>query len=148
MKTKVITIMTILLLASVAASLTLAQPQLQWRGEYVADHALFDTTGEDLGAKAKCLNRIFEFYLVARAVGGPATIRITFADGDWIEFRLKAADDIISFTQAAGGTPGVDDELTVEVVSGDAVGWISIQAQKGAKADPNPPYSGSFCITI
>jgi len=156
MKTKVIiTIMTILLLSSIALSITLAAPvlltkgkrQLQWRGDYVADHALFDTTGGDHGAKAKCLDRIFEFYLVARAVGGPATIRITFADGDWIEFPLKAADDSISFTQAAGGTLGVDDELNVEVVSGNAVGWISIRAQKGAKADPKPPYSGSFCIT-
>jgi len=147
MKTKAITAIMITLVIIAAASLTLVQSASQ-EGMFVSDHALFDTTGGDHGVKVKVLHRAFDFYLVVRAYGGPATIRITFADGDWIEFPLKAANDVISFTQAAGGTLGVDDALEVKVVSGNAVGWVSIETQKGAKADPNPPYSGSFCVTF
>jgi len=114
-------------------------------GRDISDHALFDTTGGvDTGAKCSC-DKTFEFYLVARAYGGPATIRITFHDGDWIEFPLEE-NGILSFTQAAGGTRGVDDVLTVTVESGDAVGWISILTQSGAHplSDTKP----NFCITI
>jgi len=151
MKTRTITIviLTTLLLASIATSLTLAYwKNQQLRGDYISDHALFDTTSGDLGARCKVLNRIFEFYMVVRAFSGPATIKITFHDGSWLEFPLKEADATISFTQAAGGTIGVDDELTVTVTEGDAVGWISIRAQKGARADTKSPYFGSFCVTI
>jgi len=155
MKTKAIGVVAIMItLAIILTSVTVVQSVMaknkddiiSYMGLFVSDHALFDTTGGDHGVKVKVLHRTFVFYLSARAYGGPATIRITFADGDWIEFPLKAADNVISITQAAGGTPGVDDELVVEVVSGDAVGWVSIQTQKGAKADKSPPYSGSFCV--
>jgi len=152
MKTKaiaaiMITLAIILTSLAVVQSVTSDSDKQDTEGMFVSDHALFDTTGGDHGVKVKVLKRTFVFYLSVRAYGGPATIRITFADGDWIEFPLKAADDVISITQAAGGTIGVDNELVVWVVSGNAVGWVSIQTQKGAKADKNPPYSGSFCTT-
>jgi len=110
----------------------------------VTDHALFDTTGGDTGAKCSS-DKTFEFHLVATAYGGPATIRVTFNDGDWIEFHLNEHSDWISFTQAAGGTEGVDDVLSVTVESGNVVGWISIRTQNGA--NPVSPME-NFCETI
>lgn len=112
----------------------------------ITDHALFDTTYPDeIGAQCKS-DKTFDFHIVARAYGGTATIRITFADDSYIDFPLDE-DGILSFTQAAGGTAGVDNELKVTVTVGDAVGWISIRTENGATPDPDPPYSGSFCIT-
>lgn len=110
----------------------------------ISDHALFDTTGGDYGAMCSS-DKPFVFYLVATAYGGPSTIRITFHDGDMIEFKLLEDGDRISFTQAAGGTEGVDDLLTVTVESGDAVGWISILTQ--SNASPLEPMT-NFCETI
>jgi len=112
------------------------------RALVVTDHALFDTTGGDTGAKAGS-DKTFDFHLVARAIGDSATIRVTFKDGDWIDLPLKAADDTISLSQAAGGTPAVDGELVVTVTSGNAAGWVSVRTEKGATG----PYAGSFVVT-
>lgn len=116
----------------------------------VTDHALFDTTypGE-IGAKCKS-DKTFDFHIVVRAFGGPATIRITFADDSYIDFPL-AENGILSFTQAAGGTAGVDDELIVTVIEGDAIGWISIRTEKGATPQYDYDEDGindSFCMTV
>ena len=114
-------------------------------GRDISDHALIDVT--DTGAKCSC-DKTFTFYLTVRAVDGDATVRITFKDGDSVDFPVDfPSGQTVSIVQAAGGTPGVDDVLTVTSPNGQIVGWVSILTQSGAH--PLPSETGSdFCKTI
>lgn len=102
------------------------------------DFALFDTTGGDTGATCESAGK-FLIYLSVRAINDTATARVTFADGDLIDFPV-AQDQSFSFTQAVGGTNGVDDVITVSKQgAGNLVGWLS--------AERAQPKKGVACST-
>jgi hypothetical protein len=99
------------------------------------DHALFDTTNPtDTGARCRTTNgEPFLFFASVRAFGGAATMRVTFQDGDFIDYTL-GADESFSLQQAAGGTAGVDNAIRVTAQSGDLVGWVSASRAPGSRA--------------
>jgi hypothetical protein len=99
-----------------------------------ADHSLFDTTGTDTGARCRTTNgEPFLFFASVRAVGAPATLRVTFQDGDFVDYTL-AADESFSLQQAAGDTEGVDFAIRVSANSGDLAGWVSASRAPGSGA--------------
>jgi hypothetical protein len=103
-------------------------------GGKVADHSLFDQTSGDAGARCRTTNsRPFIFYLSVRAINAPATVRILFQDGDFIDYLL-AQDESFSLQQAAGTTNGVDNAIRVRSAPGSAgllVGWVSASRAPG-----------------
>lgn len=81
------------------------------------DFALFDgsnpanqpNSGAVCGAKP---GRPFVFYLTAANFGSAGFIRVTYADGDWIQIPI-AAGGSFSMTQAAGSKGGADAAVRV-----------------------------------
>jgi hypothetical protein len=106
-------------------------------GGKVADHSLFDQTSGDVGARCRTTNsRAFIFYLSVRAINAPATVRILFQDGDFIDYPL-AANESFSLQQAAGTTDGVDNRIRVRSAPGSAgalVGWVSANRANGTRS--------------
>jgi hypothetical protein len=131
----------LIVMAALALALTIgfsldrseAQAQAAPGGK-VADHALFDQTSGDAGARCRTTNsRPFIFYLSVRAINAPATVRILFQDGDFIDYPL-AQDESFSLQQAAGTTNGVDNAIRVRSAPGSAgslVGWVSATRAPG-----------------
>lgn len=93
------------------------------------DHALLDTTSGDTGAFCQA-NGPFEFYGSFRAINSNTVARVTFQDGDFIDFPIPV-DTSYSLAQAAGDTVGVDRRLVVTNQGpGNLVGWVSASAHK------------------
>jgi len=100
------------------------------------DFALFDGTNPAAEAPpfggAECTvtgPAVFYVSVTAHSSGPDGFVRATFADGDWVQFPIKS-DGSVSFSQAIGGTPGVDDRIRISN-GGDAggarlVGWASV----------------------
>jgi hypothetical protein len=102
----------------------------------VADHALIDQTGGDRYVQCRTTNsRAFDVHATLRAFGGDVTVKVLFQDGDFVEYPV-AQDDVLSFSQAAGTTNGVDNRIRI-VKSGGAgsiVGWMSAGRLDGSGA--------------
>lgn len=98
-----------------------------------ADHALIDQTGGDVEVRCRTTNSSpFIVYLAVRAIAGPATLRVTFQDGDFVDYPL-AENQVVSLQQAAGDTNGVDDliRVTKATGAGSIVGWMSASRAPG-----------------
>jgi len=107
-------------------------------GNTITDHALLNgITGGDVAVGCKS-DKSFVVYITMRAFSAPATFTVHFVNDttglsvDSITFPLGAADQIVSITQAAGGTPDVDTHLVVEVTAGQIIGWMSLSTQTGS----------------
>ena len=99
-----------------------------------SDHALFDTTSGDNGARCRTTNgEPFLFFASVRAVGVDATMRVTFQDDDFVDYTL-AANESFSLQQAAGGTADVDFAIKVTALTGDLAGWVSASRAPGSSA--------------
>ena len=106
-----------------------------------ADHSLFDMTSGDLGARCRTTTSSpFIVYLSVRAINGPATVRVRFQDGSFVDFPL-ADNESFSLQQAAGTTNGVDNSIRVRSAAGNLVGWMSASRAPGTS-------SGVLCNTI
>jgi hypothetical protein len=100
----------------------------------LADHALFDGTGADTAVSCRGTNEgAFIVYGAFRASGGDVTMRVTFKDGDFVEYPIPQ-DTSFSFSEAAGGTPSVDRKIvvTASAGTGDLVGWLSAARSPGS----------------
>jgi hypothetical protein len=92
----------------------------------VADHTLFDETSGDTQAQCRTTTGgAFIVYGSFRAITDDAVLRVTFQDGDFVDYPIPQ-DTSFSFQQAAGTTAGVDQRIRVTSVgTGDLVGWLS-----------------------
>jgi hypothetical protein len=93
----------------------------------VADHALIDQTGGDVFVQCRTTNsRAFDVHATLRAFGGEVTVRVLFQDGDFVDYAV-AQDGVLSFSQAAGTTNGVDNRIRIQKSggTGSIVGWMS-----------------------
>ena len=102
----------------------------------LSDHALIDQTGTDTDVFCRSTNgQPFTVYGSFRASGGDVTMRVTFRDGDFVDYPI-AQDTSFSFSEAAGGTPSVDKKIVVSTSAGagDLVGWLSASRSPGSKA--------------
>ena len=92
----------------------------------VADHALFDQTSGDNAVQCRTTTGgAFIVYGSFRAINADAVLRVTFQDGDFVDYPIPQ-DTSFSFQQAAGTTLGVDQRIRVTSVgTGNLVGWLS-----------------------
>jgi hypothetical protein len=93
----------------------------------IADHALIDQTGGDIYVQCRTTNsRAFDVHATLRAFGGDVTVRVVFQDGDFVDYPV-AQDDVLSFSQAAGTSNGVDNRIRIRKSggTGSIVGWMS-----------------------
>lgn len=95
------------------------------------DFTLFDQTGTDVSARCRTTSGDpFEFNASVRAIGGDAVMRVTFRDGDFIDYPIPE-NTSFSLHQIAGTDIGTDNRLIVTAApgsSGDLVGWLSAAA--------------------
>jgi hypothetical protein len=115
------------LVAVSAASLFILWPAAGAVSGKVADHALIDQTGGDTFIQCRTTNsRAFDVHATLRAFGGDVTVRVLFQDDDFVDYPV-AQDGVLSFSQAAGTTNGVDDRIRIEKSggAGSIVGWMS-----------------------
>src|SRR5262245_8401598 len=110
-------------------------------GNTTTDHALFDTTGGEIGAGCKA-DKSFDFHISVQDVNNDgATVKVLFVNDSTgtsdqeITFFVLPGDNL-QLTQAAGGTPNADTHIVVSV-TGSAAGWVSISTQNGAKGFDN-----------
>ena len=129
--------------AVVLVSLTAAALVVLWPGAAssapsgkIADQALIDQTGGDTYVQCRTTNRrAFDVHATLRAFGGDVTVRVLFCDGDFVDYPL-AQDEVLSFSQAAGSTVGVDTRIRIVKTSGagSIVGWMSAGRLDGSGA--------------
>ena len=98
----------------------------------VADHALFDQTSGDTFTLCRTTNAgAFNLYGSFRAINADAVLRVTFQDGDFVDYPIPQ-DTSFSFQQVAGTTSGVDQRIKVTSVgTGELVGWLSASGLPG-----------------
>jgi len=99
------------------------------------DHALFDNEIGSAPPDKTVLcqgDHGFIVHLAVRAINGPATVRVLFQDGDFIDFPLQN-DQVYSWSEAAGDTSTVDRIITVKPANTTShfVAWMSAQAIEG-----------------
>ncbi len=99
------------------------------------DHALFDNEIGSAPPDKTVLckgDHGFVVHLAVRAINGPATVRVLFEDGDFIDFPLQN-DQVYSWSEAAGDTSTVDRIITVKPANTTShfVAWMSAQAIEG-----------------
>ena len=102
-----------------------------------SDFTLFDGTGLDVSATCRTTtHQRFTVYMSFRAITADAMMRVTFGDGDWVDYPIPQ-DTSFSLQQTAGSSRGVDGVLTVSEVSGngDLVGWMSAARIPGSTGD-------------
>jgi hypothetical protein len=102
----------------------------------ISDHALIDQTGGDTSVDCRATNKqAFIVYGAFRAFGGDVTMRVTFKDGDFVDYPI-AQDTSFSLSEAAGGSPSVDKKIVVSTSggTGSLVGWMSAARSPGSKA--------------
>ena len=112
--------------AVVAVTLVVWPASAQTVGK-ISDHALIDQTGGDTSVACRTTNRrAFDVHATMRAFGGPVTMRVSFQDGDFVDYPI-AQDDTLSFSQAAGSTRNVDRHIRITKSggTGSLVGWMS-----------------------
>jgi hypothetical protein len=123
------------------------------------DFALFDDTdatapeagvecGATLGSSKNSAGFTF-FVTVSNWSDALKVLRVVYADGEEVARYQIPAHTSFSFTQAGGGTPGVDDLITIvaegSLPSGLA-GSMSISVPAAAK--PHPTLGEDFCTTV
>jgi hypothetical protein len=98
----------------------------------IADHTLFDETGGDTSAVCRTTTGgAFNVYGSFRAINGDALLRVTFQDGDFVEYPIPN-NTSFSFQQAAGTSAGVDQRISVTSTGdGQLVGWLSASRLAG-----------------
>ena len=101
-----------------------------------SDFALFDgtnptTAGLPFGG-AECAVRepsTLHLSVTAHSSGPSGFVRFTFKDGDFVQYPI-ASNGTLSFTQAIGGTKGVDDRIRISnggtTTGARLVGWASV----------------------
>ncbi len=82
--------------------------------------------------------------------GADGGVRVTYKDTDFVDYPI-AAGETVNITMAAGGTPDVDDLITVTSSPGPLagallIGQMSIFVDR-KKAVPHPDVAPSFCTT-
>ena len=154
MKTKIFLIIALVILS--AAAQVSAKPSA---GGQESDFALFDGTdpsANEIGAQ--CAAKLgsssnavaFTYYVTVSNWSDTLKIlRVLYADGEEIARYQIPPHTSFSFTQAAGGTAGVDDWIRVfaegPVPSGLAG---SMSALFPAAAKPHPSVGTNFCTTM
>jgi len=123
------------------------------------DFALFDGTdasapeagvecGAVLGTSKNAVG--FTYYVtVSNWSDELKVLRVVYADGEEIARYQIPAHTSFSFTQAGGGTPGVDDLIQVVAegpLPSGLAGSMSISVPAAAK--PNPAIGEDFCATV
>jgi hypothetical protein len=119
-----------------AASLLILWPAAGAVSGKVADHALIDQTSGDTYIQCRTTNsRAFDVHATLRAFGGDVTVRVLFQDGDFVDYSV-AQDDVLSLSQAAGTTDGVDNRIRIQKSggAGSIVGWMSAGRLSGSGA--------------
>ena len=108
-----------------------------------SDFALFDGTNPTTEAPpfggAECtVKHAATFYVTvtAHSSGPSGFVRATFQDGDFVQFPIQS-NGSLNFTQAIGGTKGVDTRIRISN-GGDAagarlVGWVSVLGDEKVK---------------
>jgi hypothetical protein len=122
--------------AVVAAALFVLWPAAAQTAGKLSDHALIDQTGGDTYVQCRTTNRrAFDVHATLRAFGGDVTVRVLFQDGDFVDYPL-AQDDVLSLSQAAGDTAGVDRRIRIQKSggTGSIVGWMSAGRIAGSGA--------------
>ena len=123
------------------------------------DFALFDGTnptppsdiGAACGAKLGSSNNAvpFTFHVtVSNWSDSPKVLRVLYADGDVARYQIPARSSF-SFSQAAGGTAGVDDLIQVFAEGAsptEIAGSMSILTEAAAK--PHPKLGSDLCKTL
>lgn len=105
-----------------------------------SDFALFDGTNPATeappngGAECTVKGPATLYASVSGHSSGPAGfVRVTFSDGDWVQFPIQS-NGSFSFTQAIGGTKGVDDRIRISnggnPTGARLVGWVSVLGSK------------------
>ncbi|HEY3302880.1 MAG TPA: hypothetical protein VGL70_05010 [Candidatus Binatia bacterium] len=154
MKTKIVLIIALVILS--AAAQVSAKPSA---GGQESDFALFDGTdpsaneiGAQCAAKLGSSNHAVAFTYYVTVSNWSATVkvlRVLYADGQEIARYQIPPFSSFSFTQAAGGTAGIDDWIRVfaegPVPSGIAG---SMSALFPAAAKPHPSVGNNFCTTL
>jgi hypothetical protein len=156
MKTKITFIGLLFLLAANASVYAAGAPAA---GGDRSDFALFDGTdpsANEIGAQ--CAAKLgssknavaFTYYVTVSNWSDTLKIlRVLYADGEEIARYQIPPHTSFSFSQAAGGTPGVDDWIRVfaegPVPSGLAG---SMSALFPAAAKPHPSVGTNFCTTM
>jgi hypothetical protein len=154
MKTKIVLMLALVILS--AAAQVSAKPSA---GGQESDFALFDGTdpsaneiGAQCGAKVGSSNHAVAFTYYVTVSNWSATVkilRVLYADGQEIARYQIPPFSSFSFTQAAGGTAGIDDWIRVfaegPVPSGIAG---SMSALFPAAAKPHPSVGTNFCTTL
>jgi hypothetical protein len=131
MKRVAVILVACMTLAAVLGLWAFRSPSATAASGKVADHSLFDMTSGDLGATCRTTTSSpFIVYLSVRAINGPATVRVRFQDGSFIDFPL-ADNESFSLQQAAGTTDGVDNVIRVRSAAGNLVGWMSASRAPG-----------------
>jgi hypothetical protein len=136
---KIITITGISAVACVAATvavLSFANASGAETTGLISDHALIDQTSGDTSVFCRATNKqAFTVYGAFRAIDGNVTMRVTFKDGDFVDYPI-AQDTSFSLSEAAGGTPSVDKKIVVSTSggTGSLVGWMSAARSPGSKA--------------
>ena len=100
-------------------------------GASSTDFTLLDQTGGDTNARCRTTNgQPFEFNGSVRAINDDAIMRITFRDGDFVDYPIPQ-DTSFSLHQIAGTDVGTDNRIVVSASPssvGDLVGWLSAAA--------------------
>jgi len=113
------------------------------------DFALLNMPGGDTsvqcGARRGSQAGSFVYYVTMANLGAAGSIRVTYADGDLVDYPI-AAGTSFSFVQAAGGTKNVDDLITV-TGTGGAVLVGSMSALLDSGVQPLPTLTPNFCTT-
>ena len=158
MKVK-LALVSVLLLLSVAVIVQVAGAAAPAVGGLRTDFALFDGTnptppsdiGAACGAKTGSSNNpvAFTYHVaVSNWSDSPKVLRVLYADGDVARYQIPARSSF-SFSQAAGGTAGVDDLIQVFAEGAsptEIAGSMSILTEAAAK--PHPKLGSDLCKTL
>jgi hypothetical protein len=158
MKTKIAFIGLLFLLAANASVYAAGAPAA---GGNRSDFALFDGTNADpllfeygaqCGAKLGSSNKAvaFTYYVtVSNWSDEVKVLRVLYADGEEIARYQIPPHTSFSFSQAAGGTAGVDDWIRVFGEGTAPVGLAgSMSALFPAAAKSHPSVGTNFCTTL
>ena len=156
MKGKLVLIAALFVFAARATVHAAAPPAA---GGLRTDFALFDGTnptppsdiGAACGAKLGSSNNpvAFTYHVtVSNWSDSPKVLQVLYADGDVARYQIPARSSF-SFSQAAGGTAGVDDLIQVFAEGAkptEVAGSMSILTEAAAK--PHPKLVSDLCKTL
>ncbi len=153
MKIKIALISMLFVLASASVHAASKAPAA---GGERSDFALFDGTGGDTGAQ--CGAKLgssgqavaFTYHVTVANINAEVRfLKVVYADGDFVRYPIPP-NSSFSFSQAAGGTAGVDDRIRVFSETASPAGLVgSMSASFPAAAKPHPSVSATdFCTTL